>query len=390
MQQEALVNRITSHARGATKTEEEITKALADNADASEDDKEGEESEDGFDDDTNDILSGMLGGVVISAPTAKAKGKAVPKKKPVPARHTGGSPASSSTPKPKAVASAGPTKQSPPGDPPIKRKRDDGDREDAPKSRGRKPVDFSFDPVTYLNNDGMAPLKAKFDEIEVFLKHEDFASIRVDEVSNNKFQNSLKAVLAKANALSKEIINFQWKVKKRVTIPEGVLDIMAKFRNNVTNVASLMQQYIGNSVESMLDIDKVTTLIDGLEGEIIVPLRFTVLLYKARLLEHVQYQKFGDFSVALSRGTSLCPGVPSDDLQGIGDTSWGRGASTDKQACQGQGPGSNSPKLQHHVFVPCRASTDRSTIVFRVASIQCSLVHDLRDVHFYHTTPACE
>lgn len=66
-----------------------------------------------------------------------------------------------------------------------------------------------------------------------------------------------KGVVNKLTRLHKDVINFQWKLKKRVSSPVDALAVVNTFRSQVSDTLTFYQQFCGTELEIYLDVEKV-------------------------------------------------------------------------------------------------------------------------------------
>jgi hypothetical protein len=81
----------------------------------------------------------------------------------------------------------------------------------------------------------------------------------------------------------------------------------------VSNLTSFLGQFTGTAIEITLDVDKTSDFMASVEGDVSIPMRFQMLLYKARLYDYVQFGKLPEFKIGLSNGI---PGIKKEDIQG--------------------------------------------------------------------------
>lgn len=105
-------------------------------------------------------------------------------------------------------------------------------------------------------------------------------------------------------------------VKKRVSIPDGAVELITTFRNLVSNMSTLFSQYAGASVETMLDVDKTVALIAEVEPSVKIPRRCQMLLAKARAIDSLQFERYKDFAEAICLSTSASLGWSQDEIRG--------------------------------------------------------------------------
>jgi hypothetical protein len=128
-----------------------------------------------------------------------------------------------------------------------------------------KASDAGFDPHAYLQTDGFNVLQAQKVDINSLVMHDVFKV--TDETASSagglfgedakQFHDALKSLMSKLAKLHKDVITFQWKIKKRVSAPAGALSVLSDFRNLVSDTLTFYQQFVGSELETYLDVDKV-------------------------------------------------------------------------------------------------------------------------------------
>ncbi len=118
------------------------------------------------------------------------------------------------------------------------------------------------DPVEFLESEGFMLLQKSMAEIRQSAADDSPFAVadgggRMTPDMYTDFPKAVKGISSKLQKLHKETIALQWKLKKRVTVPDGVREKMGDFRNVVGEMMTYYQQFVGADVELYLDAAKV-------------------------------------------------------------------------------------------------------------------------------------
>lgn len=132
-----------------------------------------------------------------------------------------------------------------------------------------------------------------------------------------KFHDALKGVVNKLVKLHKDVITFQWKIKKRVSAPAGALSLLNEFRNLVSDTLTFYQQFLGSELETYLDVDKVAKLLTNVtkEGHTVPP-RLAVIFFHARTLDFIQFNRIDDLAKLMGIAEPIAVGITVAQQQG--------------------------------------------------------------------------
>ena len=112
-------------------------------------------------------------------------------------------------------------------------------------------------------------------------------------------------------------MGMHWKLKKRVSVPDGVFELLAEFRTLVETMQIYYKQFVGADVMTYLDVEKVSRLLARLEqGGHPIPPQFAVIYFKARALDYVQFNRFEDFCTMLAEAKPY-PKVTGEETSDI-------------------------------------------------------------------------
>ncbi len=80
-----------------------------------------------------------------------------------------------------------------------------------------------------------------------------------------------------------------------MSVPNGCLDLIQKFRSTVTDITVFLQQFVGQGLEANLDIDKIQQLSAAVAAQVEVPPRCRMITHKAEALDAIQFQRYEQF-----------------------------------------------------------------------------------------------
>ncbi len=96
--------------------------------------------------------------------------------------------------------------------------------------------------------------------------------------------------------------------------PEGSINLLDTFRKQIANLLSLVQQFMGPSVESLLDVDRCRDLMVCAAVTVGIPARFEMLFHKAEAFDLFQFQRYAELVLCLCCSR---PSIPIGDLRGF-------------------------------------------------------------------------
>ena len=175
---------------------------------------------------------------------------------------------------------------------------------------------MSFDPSAYLDQEGFDKLQLMKDAID---KSSEAAAFKYNPESDvsNELATAMKTLIIDLVKLQKATVAMHWKLKKRVSVPDGVFELLAEFRTLVETMQAYYKQFVGADVMTYLDVEKVSRLLARLEqGGHPVPPQFAVIYFKARALDYVQFNRFEDLCTMLAE-TSPYPKATGEEKSDI-------------------------------------------------------------------------
>jgi hypothetical protein len=174
----------------------------------------------------------------------------------------------------------------------------------------------NFDPSAYLDQEGFGKLQAMMHEID---KSAEAAVFQYNPETDftPELATALKAMLVELGKLQKATVAMHWKLKKRVSVPDDVFNLLAEFRTLVENIQAYYKQFVGVDVMTYLDVEKVSRLVTRLEdGGHPIPPQFAVIYFKARALDYVQFNRFEDLCTMLAEAKPY-PKVTGEETSDI-------------------------------------------------------------------------